>query len=100
MDERGSAEATSLMIVVIFWVFYLVIFTWYMDTEFAAITANMDSQANWLTGLMNGFFVVPSWVASIFREDMGIYRASNTGLWYNFWFLVAAGAFARSSTRR
>lgn len=99
MDERGSTTG-EFMIVMIIWVFYLVIFTWYMDSGFAATTANADSQADWFTGFTNGVFVVPSWLVSIFRDDMGIYRVDNTGLWYNFWFLLGAGSFARGSTRR
>lgn len=88
-DERGSAG--GLLLIALFIVLVLVVLTWYFDSSYVASRANRNATAGWFAGLLNGLLAVPSFIASLFSDNYGIYRANNTGGWYNFWFLLGVG---------
>ena len=69
----------------------------------ASCTAGPNSLANvatadgtlagfWL-GLWHGFIVLFTFIASLFRDDVGIYAVNNNGGWYNFGFLMGVMMF-------
>ncbi len=55
-------------------------------------TADGDLAGFWL-GLWHGFIVLFSFIASLFKENVGIYEAHNTGGWYDFGFLMGVMMF-------
>lgn len=70
---------------------------------FSACTAGHNSLANleaadgnvagfWL-GLWHGFIVLFSFIASLFKENVGIYEVHNSGGWYDFGFLMGVMMF-------
>lgn len=71
---------------------------WYFGGSIVAHQRNVDT-AVWYEGWLNGLLVGPTFLVSLFNDDYGIYRANNSGGWYNFWFLVGAGVFFGSSSR-
>ncbi len=50
-------------------------------------------QAGFLAGLWHGFISVVALVFGII-SDIQIYETNNTGWWYDFGFLIGAGAFS------
>ena len=69
----------------------------------SACTAGHNSLANieaidgnvagfWL-GLWHGFIVLFSFIASLFKDNVGIYEAHNSGGWYDFGFLMGVMMF-------
>ena len=59
--------------------------------------------AGFWTGLWHGFIAPFAFIVSIFNDNVSIYEVHNTGLGYNFGFLLSIGSFMGSggrSTRR
>ncbi len=54
-----------------------------------------DPPGFWM-GLVHGFIIVFSFIGSLFR-DVRIYAFPNSGVWYDFGFVIGAGAFLGSS---
>jgi hypothetical protein len=48
------------------------------------------------SGLLHGFLIVFSFVASLFR-DVRIYNFPNSGVWYDFGYLIGASLFLGGS---
>lgn len=74
---------------------------------FSACTAGHNSLANvetadgavagfWL-GLWHGFIVMFTFIASLFKDNVGIYEAHNNGGWYDFGFLMGVMMFFSGS---
>lgn len=51
--------------------------------------------AGFFSGLWHGFICVFSLIGHLFNEDIAIYQTPNNGGWYDFGFLIGAGAFSR-----
>ena len=47
-------------------------------------------------GLFHGYFILFSFVGSLFSDTIDIYAVPNNGGWYNFGFALGAGAFGGS----
>jgi len=60
--------------------------------------ANM-SPVGFLHGLWHGMTCFFSMIGSWFSDDIAIYAIYNTGGWYDFGFLLGAGALTSSATR-
>lgn len=90
----GGAIITVVVLLVWWWL------EWYLTSSIVARSDNTDT-AVWYEGWLNGILAVPSFIASLFSDEYGIYRANNTGVWYNFWYLVGAGTLfgSRSHAR-
>jgi hypothetical protein len=73
---------------------YLTLFVWYATTSIAHVYP--DGVGNWWSGMLHGYFALPSFVVSWFNHDVTIYQSPNNGFWYNLWFLLGIGAFASS----
>ena len=74
---------------------------------FSACTAGSNSLANvettagdvagfWL-GLWHGFIVLFTFIASLFKDNVGVYEVHNNGGWYNFGFLMGMMMFFSGS---
>ncbi|MCF8244736.1 MAG: hypothetical protein K9J37_07945 [Saprospiraceae bacterium] len=50
-------------------------------------------QYGFLYGLLHGFITPISFIASLFKNDVAIYAANNTGGWYDFGFLLGSGGW-------
>ncbi len=53
---------------------------------------NMDNPPGFLKGLLHGFILVFSFIASLFT-DYEIYAFPNSGAWYNFGYLLGVMLF-------
>ena len=64
-------------------------------------TVKPEAPGFWL-GLVHGFIAPITFVISLFRPDVAVYAVPNSGLWYNFGFVLGIGGFAggASQTRR
>ena len=49
-------------------------------------------------GLWHGMIIVWSWIGSLFSDDIAVYAVSNNGGWYDFGFILGAGAFTGGAT--
>jgi hypothetical protein len=49
-------------------------------------------------GLLHGYFVGISFIASFFIPTIGVYEVVNNGGWYDFGFVLGVGAFSGSCT--
>jgi O-antigen/teichoic acid export membrane protein len=59
------------------------------------------SPAGIFSGIWHGWIAPVSLVISIFRDNVSIYEANNTGFWYDFGFYVAIlGGFGGFSLAR
>lgn len=48
-------------------------------------------------GLWHGMVLPFSWIGSMFSDNISIYAVSNNGGWYDFGFILGAGALIRTS---
>jgi len=53
----------------------------------------------WL-GLWHGFIAPFALVASLFKNNLGIYEVHNSGAWYNFGYLLGLACFFGGSGNR
>lgn len=49
--------------------------------------------AGFWTGLWHGFIAPVTFIISIFTNKVSFYEVHNSGFWYNFGFVLAAGLF-------
>jgi len=59
--------------------------------------ANEIAPVGFLYGLWHGTICLISFVLSLFMDDVAVYAIYNTGGWYDFGFLLGAGALTASS---
>jgi len=59
--------------------------------------ANIDP-VGFLHGLWHGFTCFFSFFGSLFSDEIAIYAIYNNGGWYDFGFLLGAGALTSSAT--
>lgn len=52
------------------------------------------------SGLWHGVIILFSWIGSLFNGDIAIYAYNNNGGWYDFGFILGAGAVIGSSSSR
>lgn len=52
-----------------------------------------------LHGIWHGFIALLSFVCSLFSDDIAVYAIYNNGGWYDWGFLIGAGAFTTASTK-
>lgn len=57
-----------------------------------------NGSAGFFSGLWHGFICVFSLIGHLFNDNIAIYQTPNNGGWYDFGFLIGAGAFATSSS--
>ena len=60
--------------------------------EFKA-TAGEHGVAGFWLGLWQGFIAPIVFLGSLFRSNLGIYEAHNSGAWYNFGYLFGLACF-------
>jgi len=51
------------------------------------------------SGLWHGWISVFAFIGSLFTDDIAVYAYNNNGGWYNFGFLLGAGAFSFSADK-
>ncbi len=57
-------------------------------------TVNRDGKmAGFWKGLWHGLIAPITFIISIFTKNVRFYEVHNTGLWYNFGFVLGAGLF-------
>lgn len=63
---------------------------------------SIEKPANFLTGIWHGWIAPLSLILSIFKHNIKIYEAINTGWWYDFGFYIAiiGGGFGGLSLSR
>lgn len=49
-------------------------------------------------GLWHGMILPFAWLMSLFNSDVAIYATYNNGGWYDFGFIIGAGAFTMGSS--
>jgi hypothetical protein len=76
-------------------IIYLLLFWWYANTVIARPEPTL--YVNFFWGLLHGIFAVPSFILSLFSDNVAIYQTPNSGGWYNFGFLIGVGAFTSSA---
>lgn len=98
MAQSRSASSACLVVIII-GILYLAAFAWYANTVIPHTTPTPYTNFFW--GLLQGFFVVPTFLYSLFAHGITIYQFPNDGSWYNFGFLLGVTALpAGSSSRR
>ena len=50
-------------------------------------------------GLLHGFISLFTFIISLFKDDVGIYAANNTGGWYDFGFILGIMSFYGGGTK-
>ena len=71
----------------------------------AGVNANVDVAsadgeiAGFWIGLWHGIITPVTFVISLFTENVNIYEIHNSGGWYDFGFVLGAGAFLGGSGR-
>jgi hypothetical protein len=56
----------------------------------------VDRPAGFWAGLWHGFICLFTFIIGLFSDSVRIYEVSNTGGWYDFGFILGAGAFFSS----
>jgi hypothetical protein len=59
-----------------------------------------DGLAGFWLGLWQGFIAPFVFVASLFKNNLGIYEVHNNGAWYNFGYLFGLACFFGGSGNR
>lgn len=49
-------------------------------------------------GLWHGMILPFAWIGSLFNNDVAIYAVNNSGGWYDFGFILGAGALTSGSS--
>jgi len=60
--------------------------------------ASQMTEVGFLHGLWHGMTCAFAFFGSLFYDDIAVYAIYNSGAWYDFGFLMGAGAFAGSCT--
>jgi len=65
------------------------------------VTVRQHGVAGFFTGFWHGLICPIAFVISLFKRGVNIYEVHNNGNWYNFGFILGAGAWGilRSSSR-
>jgi len=85
-DERGCLGD------LIFIALYLGLFIWYAQT---IIPHNHPTvYTNFFWGLIQGLYILPTFIWSLFSHGVTIYQSPNDGGFYNFGFVLGSGALA------
>jgi len=79
----------------LFFVPYLLLFWWYAYTVIARPEPTL--YVNFFWGLLHGVFVVPSYIVSLFNDNVAIYQTPNIFGWYNLGFLLGIVAFFKGA---
>jgi hypothetical protein len=62
--------------------------------------SELDGLAGFWLGLWQGFIAPFVFVASLFKNNLGIYEVHNNGAWYNFGYLFGLACFFGGSGNR
>lgn len=54
---------------------------------------------NFLYGIWHGIILIPSFIFSLFIDDVTIYAVNNVGAWYDFGFLIGVSSSFGSATK-
>ena len=79
---------TILLYLLAFWVFANTVIARPYPSEYD----------NFFWGLLQGFFLVPSFVLSLFDDHVAIYQIRNIGGWYDLAFIIGVGVVFERST--
>ena len=72
----------------------VLIFTGCADTEAIDPCIDPDQREGFLMGLIQGFIAPITFIISIFDDDTAMYAVNNSGVWYDFGFLLGIGGFS------
>ncbi len=72
---------------------YIALFVWYAHTYRVVPHDYATIYNNFIWGLVQGFFVLPTFVWSLFNHSVAIYQTPNNGGWYNFGYILGIGGF-------
>lgn len=88
MVRRAIAIATAwLVLAVLIMVAYFASFAWYASTDLIARTYPTPYN-DFLWGMVHGFYLLPSFILSLFDPSVNIYQTPNAGKWYNLGFIA------------
>jgi hypothetical protein len=64
-----------------------------------APTASTGSVPGFWLGLWHGVIATIAFIVSLFSDHIRIYSVPNTGLWYDFGFMIGIGGFTHGASR-
>lgn len=96
-SSSGSGFAAGCLIVFVLFAIYVGLFFWYANT---IIPRPYPTEFNgFWSALAHGIFAAPTFILSLLNDNVAIYQTPNTGGWYDFGFLLGAGALFSISVR-
>jgi len=54
----------------------------------------IEDQSGFFFGLWNGLTVFPSFIGSLFWDNIAVYDVNNNGGWYDFGYVLGVGGFS------
>ena len=81
-EDKGSVLIFLLIPIALF----LIAFVLYANTVIPLVTPTVYTNAFW--GFLHGVFAVPTFIYSLFADNITIYQAPNSGGWYNLGYLI------------
>ena len=91
--SEGSGCLGSILVVIA----YIALFFWYAQT--AVPHTHPTVYTNFFWGLVQGIFILPTFIWSLFAHGVTIYQSPNDGNWYNFGFMLGTGALFGGAMR-
>ncbi|MDB5184965.1 MAG: hypothetical protein JWN38_773 [Candidatus Saccharibacteria bacterium] len=94
--RRTTSVSVGLVGLVIV-VAYVLVFIWYLQDYSPRPVPTAHTNFWW--GLVHGFFALPDFIVSLFKDKYTMYQTPNQHGWYNFGFLLGIGAFGGGAAK-
>lgn len=58
-----------------------------------------DDPYGFWSGLLHGWIALPSFIVSLFNDDVAVYAVNNNGGWYDFGFILGIGSTTTTASQ-